>query len=182
MSVITINKVELKNWFNYQGDLNDNTIDFNDGFNLFVGDNNGGKTKLHNAFRWILKDTVILNENNRAFETKIENNYISKVLNHKSSRTLKIDETINLGVAISFTKTRGYDKTKYRLVKELNIRKVDNNTFTIVREIKYVQKIDRITNQPRQISEDFDSIKKLIIPNKFLNYFLINLEMIISLV
>ena len=40
---VYINQVELKNWFNYKGDYENNCISFSDGLNVVVGDNNSGK-------------------------------------------------------------------------------------------------------------------------------------------
>jgi predicted ATP-dependent endonuclease of OLD family len=85
MSVI-INQLELKNWFNYTGEYENNVIMFSDGLNIIIGDNNAGKTKLHNAFRWILKNEVIIIEGNDALETEIKGNYLKKVVNHTAFR------------------------------------------------------------------------------------------------
>ena len=55
MSAI-INHINPINWFNYKG--KNNNIELSPGTNVLVGTNNAGKTKLHNAFRYILSDTV----------------------------------------------------------------------------------------------------------------------------
>jgi len=79
MSVI-INTIELKNWFQYKGDYKDNLIEFNEGLNIIVGDNNAGKTKLHNAFRFILKDEVLIEKDRIGYvEEKIDSENISKI-------------------------------------------------------------------------------------------------------
>ena len=53
-----ISSINPINWFNYKG--NKNNVEFSHGINVLVGTNNAGKTKLHNAFRFMISDTVIL--------------------------------------------------------------------------------------------------------------------------
>ena len=59
-STTQMTKAELLNLLNEK-----NTIIFNEGLNIIIGDNNGGKTKLHNALRYMLSDLVILDLNNK---------------------------------------------------------------------------------------------------------------------
>ena len=63
MSVF-IESIKPINWFNYKGE--DNLIKFSRGTNVMVGNNNAGKTKLYNAFRYIIDDTVILKVKDRS--------------------------------------------------------------------------------------------------------------------
>jgi DNA sulfur modification protein DndD len=175
MSVI-INQIELKNWFNYKGNYQENVIKFNKGLNILASDNNGGKTKLHNAFRWILKDQVIIIKGNNAEESKIDENNLSKVVNRSSFRNCKHNESINFGVRITFTKTYRKDERRtFRLTKEFHCKK-DINDILVKDVIKRVQKIDNRTKKPRSIDENFEDISKLIIPNSFINFFLIEGE------
>ena len=109
MSSVIINKIELQNWFNFKGDFEDNRIDFKDGLNIFTGDNNAGKTKLHNAFRWILKNEVIINKSNEAVKESISNNNLRKVVNHSTFRETALDAQVEIGVRLTFTKKRKND-------------------------------------------------------------------------
>ena len=102
MSVI-INQIELKNWFNYKGDYQDNIIKFSDGLNIIVGDNNSGKTKLHNAIRWILKNEVIIIEGNDVIETQIKGDIVKKAVNQAVFRNTSNDGQIIIGVKIKGT-------------------------------------------------------------------------------
>ena len=51
--MIFITQICLENWFNYEGGFEKNTIPFARGVNFFCADNNAGKSKLHNAIRWV---------------------------------------------------------------------------------------------------------------------------------
>ncbi len=107
MSVF-IKKIELKNWFNYKGEYNENVFEFDRGINILVAGNDIGKSKLHNAFRWIVDDTVILKTEKRdgtaVFDINtINQDTISQVLSYSVPVNLKHNESAVLGVRISFS-------------------------------------------------------------------------------
>jgi DNA sulfur modification protein DndD len=174
MSVI-INQLELRNWFNYTGEYEDNTIKFSDGLNIIIGDNNSGKTKLHNAFRWILKNEVIIIEGNDAIETEIKSTYLKKVINHTAFRNAHNGDNLTFGVKVRFTRIQRDQKQTYLLTKEFICRK-EIEELVFLRENKTVQFVDSRTNKPRTISDDFDVVAKYIISNNFLDFFLIEGE------
>jgi DNA sulfur modification protein DndD len=179
MSVI-LNTIELKNWFQYKGDYKDNLIEFNEGLNIIVGDNNAGKTKLHNAFRFILKDEVLIEKERTGYiEEKIDNENISKIFNQETlERSIKIDESGTLGVRIVFTEIKDeYTKDKYQLTKEIKIRKEGNTKFKIIETKSEVHQIDSRTKSPRlNPNLEFEKISSKIIPNNFLSFFFIEGE------
>lgn len=174
MSSLIINKIELQNWFNYKGGFENNVIDFKEGLNILTGDNNAGKTKLHNAFRWILEDEVIINKSNEAVKESISNNNLRKVVNHTTFRETALDTQVKIGVRLTFTKKRKNDAKTYILTKIFDCRKQDDNNLIKVNETKRVQQI--INNNPRSISDDFDKMAKMVIPNAFINFYLIEGE------
>ena len=48
-----INSISFKNFFNYYGEFEDNQYDLEEGVNIIVADNGGGKSKFFNAFLWL---------------------------------------------------------------------------------------------------------------------------------
>ena len=95
---VIINKIQLSNWFNFKGDFKDNSITFKEGLNIFTGDNNAGKTKLHNAFRWIIEESVLINRVSEASKEKISNDNIKKIVNQLAFREAKVNDLIQVGV------------------------------------------------------------------------------------
>jgi len=180
MSVI-INTIELKNWFQYKGDYKDNLIEFNEGLNIIVGDNNAGKTKLHNAFRFILKDEVLIEKDRIGYvEEKIDSENISKIFNQEilERSMIKLDESGILGVRIVFTEIKDeYTKEKYQLTKEIKIKNEGNKKYKIIERKAEVHQIDPRTKSPRlNPNLDFEKISEKIIPNNFLSFFFIEGE------
>ena len=54
-----INSISFKNFFNYYGELKDNQYDLEEGVNIIVADNGGGKSKFFNAFLWLFNNQIL---------------------------------------------------------------------------------------------------------------------------
>jgi hypothetical protein len=179
MSII-INKIELKNWFNYKGDYSANSINFNDGLNIVVGTNNAGKTKLHNAFRFIIDDKVVLKVVQLDGKEVYDNNPIDgknaiEVLNQSVFLSAKHEDLLYFGVRITFTKIQRDETRKLVLTKEIRCRK-DVEKLQFLDVIKKVEQIDSRTQRERTVSDDFDSLADEIIRTNYRNFFLIEGE------
>ena len=173
MSII-IKKIELKNWFGYKGEYEENSFEFSDGVNIIVASNDVGKSKLHNAFRWLLTDKVIIKDAlNKYNILSIDLNTINEILNHHIQLTLKNEETTTIGVRLNFEEIKRGEKFNRILTKELTCKK-DVNSFIVSAPITKVQKEERgnIKTAPESFS---DMIKKIIRPN-LLNFFLVQGE------
>ena len=119
MSAI-IEKIELENWFVYKGKYKENIIEFGEGLNVIVGDNNGGKTKLQNAIRYIIEGQVVLKNKDQHKKSEINESNILEVLNQRTYNELKLDETAIVGVKLYFNKETQGEKRRYLLKKEIN--------------------------------------------------------------
>lgn len=174
-----INSVNLINWFNYKG--NKNPINFTSGINVLVGTNNAGKTKLHNAFRFIICDEVILKIKDKEKADykpvqidKLE--YLQEVYNNSSFRELPINRTSHVGVELVFQKIRSNGSKSYLLKKGFNVKKNENQNLEINNSVKQVFEIDSITKGSRRISEDFEEVLNTLLPKKFREFFIIEGE------
>lgn len=177
MAVI-IEKIELNNWFGYKGNYEENLFSFKEGLNVIVAANDIGKSKLHNAFRWILNDTIILKkQKEKGFElTTINEQNIKKVINQTKQRHLSEGESIKLGVRLTFKETfkDGIREDKSRiLLKELHCKK-QFNEIVIIREERKVLKLEH--NNPRTSSEDFEELKKRVVKPSLQDFFLVQGE------
>lgn len=174
---IYINEIQLKNWFNFLGEYEQNTFKFNEGLNIIVGDNNAGKTKLHNAIRFILKNRILL-ENpliSKVEETEILNNNIKEVFNKRVFLSMTNGASEKMGVVISFETSTGTQKTNYILRKEFVCRK-DIEDLKIIELTKSVKIVDPITKKPRLVHDEFEVIANKIIPEKYQDFFFLEGE------
>jgi DNA sulfur modification protein DndD len=53
-----IKSISLENFQCYAGSLSENRIEFKEGLNVVIGDNGSGKSKLYDAFYWVLHDKI----------------------------------------------------------------------------------------------------------------------------
>lgn len=173
MAVI-IKKIELKNWFGYKGNYEENSFEFSDGVNIIVASNDIGKSKLHNAFRWLLTDRVILKDKSNKYDFfNIDLNSIKDILNHHIQTTLKNDETSIIGVRLSFEEIIRGEKSNRIVTKEL-ICKKDLERITVSNAKTKVEREERGNIKTAPDTFD-DMIKKIIRPN-LLDFFLVQGE------
>lgn len=174
-----INSVQLVNWFNYKGD--DNLISFAKGPNIVVGTNNAGKSKLFNAFKYIIHDEIILkqieNDRNISRPTKLNEKNLLEVFNQKAFRELPINEKSKMGVELMFTKKRGLEDSKtWILSKFIHFRKISDHEISEFEEVQEVYQFLPITNSRRKRDESFSSIVNSLIPNVYSDFFLVEGE------
>ena len=173
-----IKSIQLKNWFNFLGDYSENNFEFEPGFNVIVAANDVGKTKLHNAFRWILENKVILRkedyqDDEAAYEAvSLNEKNIVKILNNKSYNAASVNETIRLGVKVHYVENSNQSKERI-LIKEIQIRK-EPDGLKILTELKSVKKVER--GNVLSTSELFEDWVKKIIPKNLRSFFLVQGE------
>ncbi|WP_318641707.1 hypothetical protein [Flavobacterium ardleyense] len=173
---VVIKQIQLKNWFGYKGEYEDNTFEFSDGVNIVVATNDIGKSKLHNAFRWIFEDKVILKntESNKHEIISINMNNICEVLNHFIQTSLKNDEKTTLGVKLTYEikNLRGDSKVRI-LTKEILCGK-EVNTIKVAETKFKVERLER--GNLKTAMENFSDCVKELMRNNLKDYFLVQGE------
>lgn len=173
-----VKSIQLKNWFNFLGDYAENTFEFESGFNIIVAANDVGKTKLHNAFRWILEDKVILRkedyqDDEAAYEVvSLNGKNIINVLNKKLYKAASLNETNRLGVKLCYVENGNQSRERI-LTKEIQVRK-EPDGLKILTELKSVKKVER--GNVLNTSESFEDWIKKIIPKNLRSFFLVQGE------
>lgn len=90
-----IEKIILENFMCYAGK---NSIDFKEGINVIIGDNGYGKSKLYDAFYWVMYDQVFVSEKKEFQFTRVVK---SKIISDKAKANVK-DGKISTSVSITF--------------------------------------------------------------------------------
>lgn len=136
-----INKIELDNFMCYAG--NDNSIEFSEGINVIIGDNGYGKSKLYDAFYWVMYDQVFMPENK---DFQFTRQVRSKLISDKA----KVDTPngrVSASVKITFYH-KGRDRRyilerRYSVsISEGTIQEDNDGEFTIMeKELSYLNAI-----------------------------------------
>ena len=141
---IHIKSIELCNWFQFRGPYKENRFEFQEGLNIIVGNNNAGKTKLHNAFRFMLSDLVRLEKINRKDENDslyeeypIDENTISKVFNQREGLELKDGTTATLGVRLTYELRKSeFEYTTFLLEKSMKVKKKLRTSYYMILQLR----------------------------------------------
>lgn len=183
MSTI-INSISLCNFYNYYGDYDKNTYEFNSGLNVIVADNGAGKSKLFNGFLWILKDQVIDSDETDRIKKVVpienKNSYMINMISDKEKNEIDFDEEIKCGVKLSFSD----DYYEYEIEKSFYAIRISKGVITdannwdyglnepiVIRRDKLL--LDTVTILDK--SEKRQIIAKVILP-KFWKYALLQGE------
>jgi DNA sulfur modification protein DndD len=113
-----ISSISMKNFQCYSGEHESNTLHFSDGLNLIIGDNGGGKSKLYDAFYWVIHNQVFQSDQRQMINTRI---YKDNLISDKAKANCPIGETISAEVALIVTSTN--DK-KYKLERIFKAKKL----------------------------------------------------------
>jgi DNA sulfur modification protein DndD len=113
-----ISSISMKNFQCYSGEHESNTLHFSDGLNLIIGDNGGGKSKLYDAFYWVIHNQVFQSDQRQMINTRI---YKDNLISDKAKANCPIGETISAEVTLIVTSTN--DK-KYKLERIFKAKKL----------------------------------------------------------
>ena len=116
-----INSISFKNFFNYYGELSDNQYDLEEGVNIIVADNGGGKSKFFNAFLWLFNDEIL--DSDDKIRKAIKNIYV-KIVSDKAKKETSIRDTLDCAIKIEYTNGKRY---KYQIIKSFTLTKLNDN-------------------------------------------------------
>lgn len=132
-----IEKIELENFMCYADKC---SMEFTEGINVIIGDNGYGKSKLYDAFYWVLYDKVFVPEKKDFLSTRLVK---SKIISDKSKTNTK-EGRLSATVSITFHNLEN-DKV-YILERKYTVTKKDNkfvesndSEFTVMeKEVSYL--------------------------------------------
>jgi len=113
-----IKSLTLKNFECYYGDHEHNSLVFRDGLNLIIGDNGGGKSKLFDAFHWVLKDRVF-NADTRAFVSTAE--YQERLISDKAKAEVCVGDKVSAEVVLV---AESSTEVEYRITRIFSAKKI----------------------------------------------------------
>lgn len=118
-----IDEISISNFQCYYGKLTDNVFKFKEGLNLIIGDNAGGKSKLFDAFYWLLNDQVYVTEQAQFVSTE-----------HYKERLINVRSLEERGVGVVPVevemKVRDSNSENYKITRRVNFLE-DDGTWEI---------------------------------------------------
>lgn len=111
----------MKNFQCYFGEHADNRFNFKNGVNLIIGNNGGGKSKLYDAFFWVLNDQVF---NSDLREFQYTKDYGEKLVSARVTRGCSVGATVECEVTLELTSA---NETEYRLTRIFHTTKISES-------------------------------------------------------
>jgi len=154
----------MKNFQCYFGEHERNTFNFKEGLNLVIGDNGGGKSKLYDAFYWVIYDQIF-NSDIRMFQgTK---SYKEKFISDKAKSECVVGNDLNVEV-ILIAKT-SQDK-KFKLTRIYKAKKVSDREWECNSSSRLLIDECKQTNWVSVEKSKHEGILKLVIPEHLKPY------------
>jgi len=168
---MNIKSISLENFQCYSGEANKNRFDFDKGLNVIIGDNGAGKSKLFDAFYWVLDDKVYDTQQKEFVRTSIAGkNIISDKLknNAKPGERIKAEVTLEVETdRFSYVITRTYKITKKE--EEDGINNKDNWIEPKNSEL-FIFREDIVARTPITSDKEKNRIIEKILPNEMKPY------------
>lgn len=170
-----IEKIEIENFMCYSGM---NSMEFTEGINVIIGDNGYGKSKLYDAFYWVMYDQVFVPERKEFQKTKLVK---SKIISDKAiSETT--DGRVSTSVRITFRNLKKDNvfilERKYSVtIVNNDINESNDSEFTILKkELSYLN-AKMITDE-----EEKNRIISSILPSHIKDYLWFQGEQVESII
>ena len=170
-----IDSISMKDFQCYFGGHEKNTLKFRSGINLVVGDNGGGKSKLYDAFYWVLYDQVF-NSDKREFVTT--KNYQENLISDRTKNECPIGKQITTEIVLIVVDSRD---TKYRVTRVYKSKKIDDRIWQGEESSRLLIEEYKVTRWQSVPSEKHSSILERVIPSHLKPYMWFQGEQVDSL-
>ncbi|MBN2746817.1 MAG: AAA family ATPase [Bacteroidales bacterium] len=184
-----IKSIAIENFQCYYGGLDKNKFEFRKGLNVVIGDNGSGKSKLYDAFFWVLNDKVFDSTTRELFHTSATN---INIVSDKAKSECKVGGKITTRVMIHLVDYKDHStySDEYILERSYTIQRVkDGADYTNVdnwkipaNSITTIEKKDVIDFKPMFGNESFDRIVQKLIPSDMSQYLWFQGEQVDSLI
>ncbi|MBN8544911.1 MAG: AAA family ATPase [Ignavibacteria bacterium] len=166
-----IKRLEIENFLSYYGS---NLLEFDEGATVILGQNNTGKSKLFDAFNWVLYDRAYSTENEEWFDTKT---WGEALVNRRAKLECKAGGFVSTSVAITILDDKGI---KYLLAREYEIKREKTNSLSAPLKSSLYLSITSSDEKNTESYDDREAFEKICIlfPLNLSRYFLFQGESI----
>ncbi|MBK8609284.1 MAG: AAA family ATPase [Chitinophagaceae bacterium] len=170
-----LTSIELNNFMCYAGP---NRFDFKEGINVIIGDNGYGKSKLFDAFYWVMYDQCF-NTSLKAFRSTSQ---LKRLIVSDKSIAEKDQGQITASVVLTFQNVE--KDSIYILERRYNVRKVGDDIMEDVESEEIVSHKEMSILNARVVTDPvkIDTIKKSILPDNIKPYMWFQGEQVESII
>lgn len=161
-----LKSIELSNFMCYSGSGSENTFEFKEGINLIIGDNGYGKSKLFDAFYWVMYDQVFDTDREQFRDTRLMK---GRIVSDKAIFEAQ-EGVVTASVVITLQQNeRGHE---YILERRYSVKKLsdqvreDEASELIIRKKELGLGTGTIITDP----DEQDRIKKQVLPDNIKPY------------
>lgn len=119
-----INSLSMKNFQCYYGEHADNKLKFKRGINIIIGNNGHGKSKMFDAFYWVIYDQIFQSDQRVFVDTS---NYLENLISDKAKRECAVGQSVSAEVILLVTDSQN---KKFRITRMFNAKKVSERQWT----------------------------------------------------
>lgn len=182
-----VEELTLNNFYNYYGEV---SYKFEEGINIVIADNNGGKSKIYNAFLWILSDKVFDSDSRQYTYLNDPNNQF-RIISDKVKYEADVGDKITTSVTLKFQNNlsqRDEGPVKYSITKSITAVKLkEDQPFSLdswniqLGPPKYIKTLG-FNTQPIEDKEKQIEVSKFLLPESLKTYYMFQGEEITRLV
>lgn len=184
-----IKSISIENFQCYSGKLDQNIFEFRKGLNVVIGDNGSGKSKLYDAFFWVLYDKIFDSSTRQLISTSEVG---VKLTSDLAKANCIIGEKIITKVQLTLQefKSNSSYPIEYLLERSFSIQKIHDsldynepdNWKVSSNSITSVEKKDILNFKPMPGLDSFDRIVQKLIPADMSQYLWFQGEQVDSLI
>lgn len=183
-----IKSIEIQNFQCYSGDLSENIFTFDKGLNVIIGDNGSGKSKLFDAFNWVLYDKIFDSISRRFLKTKeVGINIVSDKAKEECEEGKSIETRVK--IVLIDDKGKSYSdeyslERKFIIVRNYGGKDIDDpeSWKLSVKSIESVEKKDILSFKPDRSENAFDRVIAKLLPIDIQPYLWFQGEQVDSLI
>jgi DNA sulfur modification protein DndD len=184
-----IKSISLQDFQCYSGTHENNKFEFEKGLNVIIGDNGSGKSKLYDAFNWVLYDRVFDSNSRGFFPTSTIR---IKLFSDKAKKEANIGETITVEVKLHLennlsSSSIGNEYFLYRTYKAKRTELIEDYNDVQGWELSHVSTEKVETKDVLHFKLDsspgiFDKVRKMLVPDDMMPYLWFQGEQVDSLI
>jgi DNA sulfur modification protein DndD len=184
-----IKSISLQNFQCYSGTHENNKFEFEKGLNVIIGDNGSGKSKLYDAFNWVLYDRVFDSNSRGFFPTSTIR---IKLFSDKVKKESNVGDTITVEVKLHLENNLSSSSigNEYFLYRTYNAKRTE-----LIEDYNDVQgwELSHVSTEKVEIKDVlhfkldsspgiFDKVRKMLVPDDMMPYLWFQGEQVDSLI